>query len=152
MLAQVKFTVPGEPTGKGRPRFGARYSPKQGRAFVNVRTPEKTIMYENLVKTEYEQQTASFRFDDDMMLDLRIVAFYAIPKSASKKKRNLMLQGLIRPTKKPDMDNVMKIIADSLNDVAYHDDTQIVDAQCRKFYAEIPRVIVSIREIGKVKK
>ena len=36
------------------------------------------------------------------------------------------------------MDNVVKIIADSLNQIAYRDDTQIVDCQCRKFYSDNP--------------
>ncbi|MEI3450518.1 MAG: RusA family crossover junction endodeoxyribonuclease [Blautia massiliensis (ex Durand et al. 2017)] len=51
-----------------------------------------------------------------------------------------MLANEIIPTKKPDMDNVVKIIADSLNQVAYRDDTQIEDCQCRKFYSETLRV------------
>ena len=50
--------------------------------------------------------------------------------------------------KKPDMDNVVKMIADALNQVAYKDDTQIVDCQVRKFFSEEPRVEVIIRQIG----
>ena len=147
MAGRVKFTVYGEPQGKGRPRFGARYSQAAGRAFVNVRTPEKTVAYENLVKLEYGIQAKNFRFDDDAQLDMRIVAFYGIPKSASKKKKSMMAEGIMRPTKKPDMDNVVKVIADSLNQVAYKDDTQIVDCQCRKFYSESPRVEITIQEV-----
>lgn len=59
-----------------------------------------------------------------------------------------MLDRKIRPTKKPDWDNIGKIICDSLNGVAYRDDAQIVDSMVRKFYSETPRVVVSIREIG----
>ena len=59
-----------------------------------------------------------------------------------------MILGIIRPIKKPDMDNVIKVIADSLNQIAYRDDTQIVDCQCRKFYSEQPRVEIKIRQIG----
>lgn len=40
------------------------------------------------------------------------------------------------------MDNCIKIIADALNKIAYHDDTQIVDCQVRKFYSDDPRVEV----------
>lgn len=144
----VRFTVYGEPQGKGRPRFGTTYSKEAGRAFVNVRTPRETVEYENLVRIEYGVQTGDFRFEDDRMLDLRILAFYSIPKSTSKKKRDAMARGEIRPTKKPDVDNVVKIIADSLNQVAYRDDKQIVDCQCRKYYSDKPRVEVTIREIG----
>lgn len=92
-------------------------------------------------------QTKNFRYPDDAMLDMRIMAYYGVPKSVSKKKKALMLEGKIRPTKKPDMDNVMKIVADSLNQVAYKDDTQIVDAQCRKFYSVKPRIEVIIKQI-----
>ena len=151
MARKVKFVVYGEPQGKGRPRFGARYSAAAGRAFVNVRTPEKTVAYENLVRLEYGIQTKGHRFDDNAQLDMRILAFYSIPKSASKKKKGMMASGILRPTKKPDMDNVVKIIADSLNQVAYKDDTQIVDCQCRKYYSEEPRVEVTIIEIESTK-
>lgn len=59
-----------------------------------------------------------------------------------------MLEGVIRPTKKPDIDNVCKIVLDSLNGIAYHDDTQVVDCQVRKFYSENPRVVVTIQDIA----
>lgn len=140
MVKQVRFTVLGEPKGKGRPRF----STQTGRAF----TPKQTVNYETLVHTEYVVQCKGFRFPDDAMLDMRILAYYSVPRSASKKRRALMLEGKIRPTKKPDMDNVMKVVADSLNQVAYRDDTQIVDAQCRKFYSEKPRIEVTILQTG----
>ena len=54
----------------------------------------------------------------------------------------------IRPTKKPDWDNIGKIVCDSLNLVAYHDDSAVVDAQVRKFYSETPRVDVMIKVVG----
>lgn len=136
---EVKFTILGEPKGKGRPRFCRN----TGHAI----TPKDTVNYETLVHMEYVAQCEEFRFPDDAMLDMRIRAYYSIPKSASKKKRAAMIMGEIRPTKKPDMDNVVKIIADSLNQVAYRDDTQIVDCQCRKFYSDNPRVEVMIKTV-----
>ena len=135
----VKFTVLGEPKGKGRPRF----MPNTGRAV----TPKDTVVYENLVRMEYMAQCHDYRFPDGAMLDMRIIAYYGIPKSQTKKNKELMKRRLLRPIKKPDMDNVVKIIADSLNQVAYRDDTQIVDCQCRKFYSENPRVEVIIKEV-----
>lgn len=138
---RINFTVMGEPKGKGRPRFCRN----TGHAI----TPKDTVNYETLVHMEYLEQCNGFRFEDDAMLDLRIKAYYSIPKSASKKRHAAMLSGDIRPTKKPDMDNVIKIIADSLNKIAYRDDTQIVDCQVRKFYSEKPRVEVMIQTIDK---
>lgn len=139
---KVSFTVWGEPKGKGRPRFST--VGKHAKAY----TPAETVSYENLVKVEYCRQCKNAKFEDGSMLDLRVFAYYAIPKSTSKKKRKLMLDKVIRPTKKPDMDNIIKIIADSLNKIAYHDDAQIVDTMVRKFYSENPRVEISIQNIG----
>lgn len=140
----VKFTVLGEPAGKGRPRFS------NAGPHVKAYTPEKTVSYENLVKLEYRRQCKDFRFPDGAPLDLRITAYYSIPKSASKKKRALMEQYKIRPMKKPDNDNIVKIIQDALNLIAYHDDVQIVDCQLRKFYSSNPRVVVTIREAAEI--
>lgn len=138
-MKTVKFTVLGEPKGKGRPRF----VPNTGRAI----TPKDTANYETLVRMEYMAQCHGFKFPDDSMLDMRIIAYYSIAKSQTKRNKELMKKQLLRPTKKPDMDNVVKIIADSLNQIAYRDDTQIVDCQCRKFYSDKPRVEITIKEV-----
>lgn len=139
--ASVTFSVLGEPKGKGRPRFT--------RTPVGVRThtPQQTVAYENLVRLEYSRQTKDFKFPDKVPLEIVIFAYFTIPKSTSKKKTKLMLDKIIRPTKKPDADNIEKIIADSLNTVAYKDDSQIVDSMVRKFYDATPRVEVRIRRI-----
>ena len=77
-----------------------------------------------------------------------ITAYCGIPKSAGKKKRVDMMSQLILPTKKPDADNIVKVIADALNRVAYHDDAQIVRLNYRKVYDETPRVNVVIEKCG----
>lgn len=137
---KIKFTIHGEPEGKGRPRFR-----KHGK-FPQPYTPDGTLSYENLIKVEYQNQCGGLKFDQGTPLDMRITAYYTIPKSVSKKKRELMLQHVIRPTKKPDFDNLGKVVCDALNKIAFYDDVQIVDAQVRKFYGETPRVVVTIQE------
>ena len=77
---------------------------------------------------------------------MRIIAYMRIPNSTSKKKKNLMRRGMIRPTKKPDIDNIFKVVADALNGVAYPDDKSIVDCQVRKFYSDRPRLMVIVRD------
>lgn len=111
-------------------------------------TPDKTVNYENLVRWEFVRQCRGQKFPKDVALDARIMAFCPIPKSISNKKRKLMIEGKIRPTKKPDNDNVCKAILDALNDIAYYDDSQVVDSMVRKFYSENPRVIVTLAEAG----
>lgn len=137
---RTQFCIYGEPRGKERPKFSTVCG------HVTARTPENTVLYENLVKTEYRIQSG-VRFADDAMLSVRIFAFLSVPRSASRKKHLAMIDRLIRPTRKPDFDNIGKIICDALNGIAYRDDAQIVDALVRKFYSDTPRVIVEISDI-----
>lgn len=77
---------------------------------------------------------------------MEITAFFDIPKSFSKKRIEEALEGCISPLKKPDADNIAKIICDALNGVAYKDDTQVVELRVRKIYAAEPSVSVLIDE------
>lgn len=140
-LQKISFTIPGSPMGKQRPRV------VRAGGFSRAYTPAETVRYENLVKVMYTEAAKGRMFSDDAMLDVRILAYFGIPKSTSKKKRQQMLNREIRPTKKPDNDNIAKIVCDSLNELAYHDDSAVVDMQVRKFYSEEPRVEVIIRAV-----
>ncbi len=138
------FVVPGKPGAKGRPRF----SVNRRRGYVSVRTPVDTLNYEHFVVLEYDRlYNEADPFPAKAPLYIKIDAYYPIPSSTSNKQREKMLKGEIRPSKKPDVDNVFKIIADALNNVAYHDDSQIVSAVINKYYSEKPRVEVEIGEI-----
>lgn len=127
-----KFTIAGEPVAKGRPRFG------KGRTY----TPQKTFDYEAHVRN-----AASITIGNNEPLEgaiaLHVRAFFSMPKSFSIKSREYAESGNIRPTKRPDIDNVLKIIADALNGVAWRDDSQIVTAAVEKFYSDLPRVEVT---------
>lgn len=137
---KVKFTILGKPQGKGRPRFT-----KVGN-FVRAYTPDGTVSYENLVRLEYRRQCQDYRFQEGVPLDVRIMAYYDIPKSVSKKKRQQIISHKLRPLKKPDCDNIIKCVLDALNQIAYKDDAQVVDCHVRKFYSENPRIEVLIME------
>jgi len=133
----ISFTVPGEPKGKARPIVT-----KKGIAF----TPKTTISYENWVKQCYIFTSEGQKYDSEP-LRARIRAYYSIPSSKSQKQKNLMNSGKIRPTKKPDTDNIAKIVLDSLNGLAFKDDSQIVELIVEKYYSENPQVEVEIEEV-----
>lgn len=132
------FVIPGEPCGKARPRVVRNGS------FTRAYTPEKTVAYENLVKLEYQRQCNGCWFDGPV--NVSIIAFFGIPASVSKKKAKGMQAGSVLPTKKPDCDNIGKIICDALNGVAYKDDAQVVRLTIAKRYETIPNVYVYITE------
>lgn len=133
---KVNFTIDGEPEGKARPRMNTN----TGRAY----TPDKTRIYEDYARLLYRSQIKHY-FEGYVKLTIR--AYYSIANSDSKKVKEQKKANILRPSKKPDIDNVVKLIADSLNDVAYKDDTQIVEMNAMKFYSENPRVEVSIESI-----
>lgn len=135
-----EFIIPGEPKGKSRPRVVNRNG--HSMAF----TPKDTVLYENMVKWVYTEK-CGHRFPDDAALRVKIIAFYKIPKSVSKKKHREMIEQTILPTKKPDADNIAKIICDSLNGVAYRDDAQVVECRINKVYSDDPKVYVEIEEV-----
>ena len=137
----IQFTVYGTPVGKGRPKF----STFNGHA--TAYTPAKTVNYENLVKLSYQQQCNNKPYEKDVPLKAEIAAYFPIPKSTSKKKREAMLNGEIYHTKKPDADNIVKCILDALNGIAYYDDSQVVYVRCKKNYSDEPRAEITIREI-----
>lgn len=136
---QIKFTVLGEPQGKARPKFN--------RKTKTAYTPGKTVNYENLIRTEYLRQCPGQRFADKEPLAMHIWAYYTIPASASKGRQQAMEAGEIRPTKKPDADNIIKVVADALNKLAYRDDADLVLVELEKFYGRQPRIEVEIKTL-----
>lgn len=134
-MKQVIFTIKGEPRGKGRPRFT-----KTGRVY----TPTETAQYENLVALSYRNSARGYKFTSPVRVTIK--AFQKPPKK-SKKVVEDMLNGRILPTKKPDLDNIAKIILDGLNKIAWDDDTQVIEMMVIKRYAEEPLVAVIVEEI-----
>ena len=131
------FEIVGEPQGKGRPRFSTRGG------FVKTYTPEKTASYENFVKLCYLNKYKGQKLDGEIIAE--IIAYFSIPKSFSKKKRLEAIEGKIKPTKKPDTDNIAKTILDSLNGIAFEDDKQVVALLVNKLYGEEAKVVVTLK-------
>ena len=124
-------------TGKARPRMNT-YT---GKAY----TPNKTKNYEYLVRQIFTCKYPKF-VPITGRVKMTIIAYFEIPKSTSKKKETEILLNKISPTKKPDWDNIGKIISDALNKFAFNDDSQITNVTVVKEYYKIPKVLVKIEE------
>lgn len=136
MSSKIRFIVPGEPQGKARPRVVRTANGK-----THTYTPDKTAAYEELVRVCCRQVCENLLEGE---LCAAITARFAIPKSSSKKCRIAMESGAIRPIKRPDADNIAKIILDALNGLAYADDSQITMLMVKKEYSEQPEVEVEV--------
>jgi len=131
---EIKFTIPGVPVGKGRPRITRN----------GAYTPKKTKEYEALVRRCWQTQSGQ-GFSGGIALVATVNAFFPIPKSTSKKKAAAMEGALC--LKKPDSDNITKGILDALNGHAYPDDAAVMLDGVWKFYTNgLPRVEITIRE------
>ena len=110
----IAITVDMRPVGKQRPivtRFHGTFTPKQ------------TVQAEH--KIAWKARAAmKGKPPSDKPVHLFIGANFALPKSASKKDRE-NLPGTLRD-KKPDLDNIEKLVSDALNGVVWVDDKQVV--------------------------
>lgn len=141
-MKEIEFEVPGV-MGKMRARTVRRGS------FTTSYTPKQDVNYENLVKTLYLNKSNGLMWNDKEPIEVHIVAYFDIPRSYSKKKSKEAIEHQMFPCKKPDADNIAKIILDGLNGVAYHDDAQIVLLTVLKvFHNDLPKVKVTIRDMG----
>lgn len=132
-----EFEIPGKIIGKGRPRLNSYTGA--------VYTPTRTKDYENLVMQYFMIKYPKFK-QLEGRVSVEIVANFEVPKSTKKQDKILMLENKINPIKKPDIDNIVKIILDAMNEIAFKDDTQITKLNVEKKYSEKESVFVKIEE------
>lgn len=132
-----EFEVPGKITGKGRPRINSYTG--------IVYTPTKTKDYETLVEQYFLIKYPKFKLLEGR-IKVSIVAYFNIPKNTKKEDLSKMLEDKISPTKKPDIDNIVKIILDSMNKFAFKDDNQITKLYVEKKYDKEEKVYIKIEE------
>ncbi len=139
-MTTVAFSVPGNPVGKGRHKTARRGK------FLTHYTPEKTANYESLVAhSAHVAMAGKPIISGAVMVDLDIRL--QIPASWSNKKKHQAEIGLIRASKKPDIDNCEKAIFDGMNGVVWIDDVQVVEVHKRKRYSDTPGVLVQVKEL-----
>lgn len=134
-MTRIKFEIADEIVGKGRPRFT-----REGHTY----TPTQTMLYERKVRKAY-QDADGIMFDGAVYVEIE--AIFGVQKSASKKQREARLRGDEIAIKKPDIDNITKIVLDALNGLAWKDDTQVVSLRVIKGrYEEKPRLLCRISD------
>jgi Holliday junction resolvase RusA-like endonuclease len=122
-----EFEVVGDIKGKARPRMNTYTG--------NAYTPTNTKDYENLVKQYFKIKYPRY-VPLEGRVSVKIIAYFDIPKATTKKDRALIEEGLLSPTKKPDIDNIVKIILDAMNKMAFKDDNQITKLEVEKVYTD----------------
>jgi Holliday junction resolvase RusA-like endonuclease len=128
----VSFHVPSEPVPFARAGANGK------RRF----TPSKQAHAMDAIRLHAQRAMAGQQpFEGPVELSVR--ATYIVPASWSKKRRD----AAVWKASKPDADNLGKIVADSLNSIAYHDDAQITSMTVQKVYGLKAGLTVSISQL-----
>jgi Holliday junction resolvase RusA-like endonuclease len=141
----VVIEVPGVPVAKGRPKF-ARIGKGAG-SFVTTYSPSKTVHYEDLLRFAAKAAMNGAPLIS-CAVRMAVTVKLPVPASYSNKKRIACLAGDIRPAKKPDIDNFIKIAMDGLNCVVFCDDNQVVELYAFKQYHETPSLSIVVQELA----
>jgi Holliday junction resolvase RusA-like endonuclease len=119
------WTIPGIPVGKGRPRFSIR------NGFAVAYTPERTRHWEAIAREVF-----ACHWDGaptDAAVSLEVVAVFPRPQRLKRAKDPL---GRLPHTAKPDGDNCLKAVCDSLEKSGVvRNDSQVTKATVIKVYA-----------------
>ena len=136
-MPELSITIPGKPIAKARPRFARRG--KFVTTYSSQETEEGKLMWHLA-----QAKPAGW---SPIIGPVRLEALFMmpIPSSASNKKRLDMALGNIRHVKKPDTDNLVKMVKDCANGMLWRDDSQVYSIYATKFYAENPQTVITIR-------
>ena len=135
----IRFSVPGKPLGKGRPRF----SRASGRAF----TPAKTVSYEGKIALfAREAMAGRAPFEAGVPLAVSVKAVFDVPVSWPKRRRAEALAGGWH-TSRCDADNLAKCIGDAGNGVLWHDDSSIARLLIVKCYGPVAELVVEVERM-----
>jgi len=130
----ISIELFGQPVAQQRPRFARRGS---GVACYDNQSKVKEG-YKWQIKSQYRESPIK------TPIALDIIFFMPIPASTSGIKKRQMENGIIAHTKKPDIDNLQKFVLDCLNNLAFEDDSQIVEIRAKKIYSSKPGTTIRL--------
>lgn len=150
---QVKFAVIGTPMPKGSTKA---FMPKGARFPVVTDDNPKTKPWTEAVRVMLIDalQQKDFDYEEMCRLPVRVECLFefARPKAHYGTGRNagkVKDSAPKRHTQKPDVDKLARAILDGLTGVAIHDDSQVEEIDCIKYWTTgRPRAVVSLEFIG----
>lgn len=148
MMSRIKIQLNTSPIAKKRPRF-ARIGKAVRTYDVQETEKQKTIALVKKGIKKFIDEGNNSVLPLDSALYVKIYFYLPIPKSWSKKKKELAKQNLIHPTSRPDLDNYVKFYFDCFNGLLWVDDSQVVSVFAEKYYADgNPQVCLTIETLG----
>lgn len=130
-MKSLQLTILVTPMGKERARVVRR-----GNKIISF-TPGKTSHVQNVIRDKLIENGVFFPAGTPLKLES--CYYLERPKSAPKKR--------VYPTVRPDLDNMEKLLLDSLQGYAFADDSQIVCTTAQKRYGSPARIVFELTEI-----
>lgn len=133
----IKILVTGEPVSQARPRFTTRGGYPKAYNTQAVNAQKKLI-----------QNVAITTVDEPLTGALSVTLIFS--KRPPKALKNKWTRE--KPTRRPDLDNYIKLALDALNGIAWLDDSQIVQLNAVKRYSDTPSTEIIVEQLGGVER
>ena len=140
-MSVIRFEIDlegGKPPTKGRHRT----CQLPGGGFRQYPDPD-TARWERVIRIHFHRVAPARVIHDGPVL-LNVVAFWPIPRSWPKWKQALAAEEKMPHVGRGDADNVLKLVMDALEGVAYRNDHQVSDVFAAKRYSPKPRLEVAL--------
>lgn len=148
-MTKLSFSIPGEPKGKARPRAVPSLTWEDGEpvAFVRMVTPKETRDEEARIRNIFRTKFPRHELWTGPVM-VRFTAVFATPQSFNRALREAADRGQLYAMKKPDKDNIEKLVIDALNGLAYHDDQQVMGGGVKR-YGSPARIDVTLESLAR---
>lgn len=137
-MRKINLVVNMPPCAKGRPRISSFGG------FARAYTPKKTRDAEKEFKEQIETQLPRDFRPFKGALKVSITFSKLRPKTLKKSVVNLV-------TKSGDLDNFLKWALDSMNEIIFVDDSQIIEIIARKEYGS-DKTVIEVEELDEIEK
>ncbi len=133
----ISVFIPGNPIAQPRHRVSVRF----GKAHAYLPASHKVHGWKSIIWLYCSNNKLSnLNITKPVKIDLTF--FMPIPKSLKNK-----ITSMQPHIKKPDIDNLVKAVLDSMTDChVWQDDSLVYDIASRKFYSDAPGVLIKLKE------
>lgn len=132
----IKIVIPGTPVPLQRPRFA------NGRVYDPQEDLKQDLFW--ISKYQWPKNDLGMVYQPlkNLPISLTMTFYLPVPGSTPLKKKEALYGQFV--IKKPDLDNLVKMVCDYLIQVAYEDDNLVAEISAKKIYDKNPRTEIFI--------
>lgn len=146
----IRFTIPSKPAGQPRDKIGVRRLKGGGSRGCSFKSAKAHTLEQDVLAFAAPAAPA-VRLEGAVRVVIQ--ARMPIPAGWPAWRQEAALAGMIRPTSRPDADNIAKLVLDALNRSGrfWRDDAQVVELVATKWYAAQPETVVEVHAADEVR-